>query len=384
MTIQKLEELLNHGESEKLDYKLEFKLELESSKKEFAKDVCAIANSKGGRGYIIFGIRDKIKEVVGVTTKVYDEERVQQLVSSRLDPPVPVRLEELIYQEKKVVVLTIFKSEQLPHQIIQTGTFYIRRGSTSDVARRHELAAMLQENGLVSWEKILQRNATMDDLDWGLIQRLVAKNIRKKSDSSLLMLEALGIIGRETGSNFFYPTMGGILLFGKKPQNFFPAMGIRIEYYGKATLLEGNIPSLLEQAEGFLYDIFPNKSYPVKAVYEALYNAIVHRDYWDYSREIHVSIDDKKVEIVNPGAIWRAGGLIRFQDELNPPRRNPWLYQRLLFWDKRQRLLNNPYGIRVLRSSFKNGDNLVKFINLPRKNLFKVVLPGTKEVLSCL
>lgn len=378
MTIQKLEELLSHGESEKLDYKLELKLELESHKKEFAKDVCAIANSKGGRGYIIFGIEDKTKKVVGVTTKVYEEERVQQLVSSRLDPPVPVRLEEIIYQGKKIVILIIFKSEQLPHQIIQTGTFYIRRGSTSDVARRHELAAMLQENGLVSWERILQRNATLDDLDWGLLQRLIAKNIRRKSESSLLMLDALGIIGRETGSSFFYPTMGGILLFGKKPQNFFPTMGVCIESDGKTTLLEGNIPSILEQTERMFSILFMNKSYPVKAVYEAIYNAIVHRDYWDFSREIYVFIDSKNIEIVNPGAIWQGEGLVRFSSEMNPPRRNPWLYQRLLLWDKRQRLLNNPYGIRVLRSSFENGEDVVKFINLPRKNLFKVVLPGTE------
>ena len=101
MTIQKLEELLKREESEKLDFKLEFKLNLESQKKELVKDVCAIANSKGGRGYIIFGIKDKTKEVVGVTTEIFDEERVQQIISSRIDPPVPIRLEEVEYLGKK-------------------------------------------------------------------------------------------------------------------------------------------------------------------------------------------------------------------------------------------------------------------------------------------
>lgn len=49
MTIQKLEELLNQQESEKLDFKQALSLEKESEKKEFVKDVSAIANSRGGR-----------------------------------------------------------------------------------------------------------------------------------------------------------------------------------------------------------------------------------------------------------------------------------------------------------------------------------------------
>ena len=62
MTIQKLEELISRSEYEKLDFKLDFNIDKESSKREFVKDVTAIANSKGGRGYIIFGVEDKKKE----------------------------------------------------------------------------------------------------------------------------------------------------------------------------------------------------------------------------------------------------------------------------------------------------------------------------------
>lgn len=125
MTIQKLEELLRAGEGEKLDYKQELCLDTETKKKEFVKDISAIANSKGGRGYLIFGVTDKTREVVGVG-KHPSEETIFQIVSARCDPPVPLRYEEIDYYGKTVIVLTIFKSEQRPHQILQTGTFYIR------------------------------------------------------------------------------------------------------------------------------------------------------------------------------------------------------------------------------------------------------------------
>lgn len=375
MTIQKLEELLNKEESEKLDFKLVFHIDLESNKKEFAKDVCAIANSKGGRGYIIFGVKDKTKEIVGVSIRDNDEERVQQLAASRLDPPVPVRLETVEYQGKTLAVLTIFKSAQRPHQVIQTGTFYIRRGSTSDMARRHEIAAMLQENGLVSWEKILLRGATLESLDWKLIRGHIAKNLKITNPKSLLLLEGLGVVGRDTTNGQLYPTMGGILLFGKDTPYFFPSAGIRIETPQSHTCLEGNIPCLLSQSRAVLDPIFQKGDYPLQAVNEALYNAIVHRDYWDSSREILVYLSSKQIEIINPGAIWRVEGQLRIDDEFVPPRRNQWLYQRLLFLEQRGHFVADTNGLGYVKRCFAD-ENAVKFINLPRKNLFKVVLPG--------
>lgn len=379
MTVQKLEELLQRSENEKLDFKQEFSLEKESNKKEFVRDVTAIANSKGGRGYIIFGIKDKTKEVVGVTTKTYDEERVQQMISSRCEPPVAVRLEEVIYQNKKVVVLTIFKSEQQPHQIIQNGTFYVRRGSTTDVARRHEIANMLQENGLICYETSLLRHSLIEDLNQKLVKKYITKKLKSNTELFYYHLEGLGIIGRESEHSPYHPTIGGMLLFGNSPQNFLPSTGIRLEYHSKTTILNGNIPQLLEQCEHLLSELFLNSSYPVGAVYEALYNAIVHRDYWDNTREIHILIHPKKIEIINPGAIWLTEGVVKFDNEIVAPRRNAWLYQRLLMLDKKQRFSNNPFGIRTIQNSFPNENNIVKFINLPKKNLFKVVLPGTEE-----
>ena len=47
MDIKKLKSLIKRQEGTKLDFKLKLSLQYESGKKELAKDVCAIANSKG-------------------------------------------------------------------------------------------------------------------------------------------------------------------------------------------------------------------------------------------------------------------------------------------------------------------------------------------------
>jgi predicted HTH transcriptional regulator len=71
----KLKQLLKQEEGPKIDFKASFSLSTESEKKEFTKDVIAIANSRGGRGYIIFGIEDKTKKVLGIDPDDFKEEQ---------------------------------------------------------------------------------------------------------------------------------------------------------------------------------------------------------------------------------------------------------------------------------------------------------------------
>ena len=378
MNAQKLRELIAMPESEKLDFKLEFKLDTESSKKEFVKDVSAIANSKGGRGYIIFGVKDKTKEPVGVSACKNEEERIHQIISSRCDPPVSVAYEEIDLDGKNIAVITIYKSDYIPHQIIGTGTIYIRRGSTTDVARRTEIAGLLQDNGLLAYETVPIRQATLNDLDMKLIYKQLINKNELDDEQAMILLESLGFIHKSSPSAEYCPTAGGLLLFGKIPQRFLTSAGMRIEYEGETRFIEGNIPAMLEKSEKYISSILKNSGYPINAIYEAVYNAVVHRDYWDYSRDILVAINDKKIEIINPGALWKKEGSVRFDDDTNPPRRNNWLYQRLLLIDKRRRFLNSPYGIRTVYESFDR-KNKIKFINSPKNNIFKVVLPGISE-----
>lgn len=384
MTIQKLEELIKAGESEKLDYKQEFSLDTETKKKEFVKDITAIANSKGGRGYLIFGVADKTREAVGIGEKHPSEETVFQVISTRCDPPVPVRYEEVNYKGKKIVVLTIFKSSQRPHQILQTGTFYIRRGSTTDIARRYEIASMLQDNGLVCYETTPIRQASIDDFDYDMLDKYLFRNFSGDNKSNLLILESMGFITYNNDSKEYNPTSGGMLIFGKNPQRFLPSTGIRVEFNGKTTLFDGNIPTMLDNIEKFISEKSLLKNYPINAIYEALYNAVVHRDYWDTTRETVVIIRHKSIEITNPGAIWNTDGIINMENDIYPPRRNSWLYQRLLITDKKNRFLNSPIGIRTLNDSFDKYGLKVKYINLVKKNLFKVVLPGIDDIRNSL
>lgn len=367
LDINKLKLLLQQEEGPKLDFKAELCLSTESAKKELAKDVIAMANSRGGRGYIIFGVEDKTKEILGVHCDNFTEEKIQQVIYSRCDPPIPVQLDVLEYLGKKLAVLTIYRSNQRPHQMIQNGAFYIRRGSTTDIARREEIANMFQEHGLFSYERVLLTGVPLDSLDMKLIEEDFGNNF--------LLLEGLGIIGKHEENEEYHPTIGGLILYGRNPYLFLPHVYIKVYYNDQAKLFTGNVLKLLDDVELFLKEICADEHYPLQAVFDVLANAVVHRDYLDFSTGIQVVLHPKYIEVTNPGAMISGNRIYKYHKDNNPKRRNPWLYQRLLMIDKKGRFLKYGLGISRIRNCFAN-PNDAKFINLGSQNLFKVVLPG--------
>ncbi|MGI6586498.1 MAG: transcriptional regulator [Gracilibacteraceae bacterium] len=381
MDKQKLYTILQKPEGTKLDFKALLSLKTESEKKELAKDVAAIANSKGGRGYIIFGIEDGTKNILGIEGKQYTEEQIQQIISQRCDPPVSVKLEIINIENKQVAVLTIYRSNQKPHQIRQTGVFYIRRGSTTDIARREEIASMLQESGILQHERIVLSRVELKELNENIINDYISKTgLTSTNENYYTLLEGVGIIGRDEDYNGYHPTVGGLLVFGCHPQLYLPHTGVRLidkSANDKVIYFSGPIIKMLDEIEDYirLKAARINEKYPVDAVVAAVANAVVHRDYFSLGREIVILIDNKKIEISNPGATCNDDDIQGLMEGYNPCRRNQWLYQRLLILDNKGRFLKTGAGMKKIHEAFRQHGG-AKFINNEKRNLFKVVLPG--------
>lgn len=380
LNIQKLKVLLKQGEGPKLDFKETIDIELESGKKELVKDIIAIANSQGGRGHLILGVKDRTKEIIGIDPSICNEERIQQIVSYRCDPPINIRVEYTSYNNKTIGIITIFRSNNKPHQMRQTGAFYIRRGSTTDFARRDEIANMLQKGGLINNEQIPMFNVDIDVLNKEMLRDYFRKNNLGDYVDDKILLSNLGIIHYDRDSDQYYPTIGGVLLFCDNPQIYLPHTGIKLIYSSdKIDRLEkyfsGNIIKLLDSTMNFIRDLFENKVYPIDALEESIGNALVHRDYFDYSREIVVVLGNKTIEVSNPGTISQKERINNIIKEENPIRRNNWIYHKILVIDEKRRFMKSGLGLNKIKNSFEGLGN-VKFINIRKNNLFKVILPG--------
>ncbi len=382
MDIQKLKGLLKQGEGPKLDFKEIIDIEVESGKKEMTKDIIAIANSQGGRGHLILGVRDKTKEIIGINPSVCNEERIQQIISYRCEPPINVRVEYINYNEKTLGIITIFRSNNKPHQMRQTGAFYIRRGSTTDFARRDEIANMLQSGGLINNEQIPMFNVDIEVLNKNLINDYFRKNNLGDNAQDKILLSNLGIIHYDRDSDQYCPTIGGALLFCDNPQIYLPHTGIKLVYFScmerREKHFNGDIISLLDNTMNFIKETLKDSDYPIEALEEAIGNALVHRDYFDYYRETVVFLGNKTVEISNPGTISQKERINNIIKEENPFRRNNWIYSKVLVIDEKRRFMKSGLGLKKIKNSF-TGAKKVKFMNLRKNNLFKVILPGLEN-----
>jgi len=380
METQKLLTLLKRSEGPKLDFKAQLDLTTESGKKELAKDVLAIANSQGGRGHILIGVEDRTKSIIGIAPEAYSEERIQQIVSNRCEPPLAIRYETVPVKDKWVGVITIFFSNKKPHQMYQTGAFYIRRGSTTDFARRDEIAAMLQQGGIIHNEQIPLYNVDSTVLDWDRIEAYLKRtHYPVQNPQDMREYCNLGLLYFDRDEEMYSPTVGAMLLFCPELQRYMPHASIRIVNWITADRQEhwvkGTVIDLLDRSMAIITEAMGDTGYPIEAIEEVLANAIVHRDYFDHSREILVYLGRKRIEISNPGSIHGREPLDNLTRENNPYRRNNWLYHQLMVLDEKSRF--NKYGLGLGRIKIiLKSRGQVRFINLRKINMFKVVLPG--------
>lgn len=377
MDQKKILRLINMEEGPKLDFKLRLDIFTEGGKKEFAKDVCAIANSKGGRGYIIVGVMDKSKEIIGIEDEdIYGEERIQQIVTTRCEPPIPIEVEFATISGKRVGVIIIYDGDQKPYQIKETGAFYIRRGSTTDVMRKQEILRIFEENLELVIETcpIIKSNKSL--LDKSLINKYFAKKgIIVTEQNEDFLLESSGITYMDKITGKVKCTFGGLLVFSEKNSICIANNIIRIinkvnKNTNEVMVIQGSLLSMIETAKDKINEII-NTNYPKEAVLEAVKNAVMYREYTNCNRIIEVIITKRSVVIESPGEL-----IQNFNVGIhNYLRRNMWIYEKLITLDDNNNFLNNEGGFSRIKSAFK-GKGKVKFINSQLENSFKVILPG--------
>lgn len=379
MEKKKLISLIKKEENEKLDFKQRLDLETETGKKELAKDISAIANSRGGRGYLIIGIEDKTKNVVGIGEDDLREEQIQQIISSRCEPPIPISLSYERIEDKTIAIITIYDGMQKPYQIRENGAFYIRRGSTTDTMRKQELVSALQENLSLNTELCPIIRSGINYLDMKLVEKYFKSqgiNVNEKNIDFLMENASIIALERETGK--YHATLGGLLVFSKKNNVYIPHNMIRIinktnKKFDDVIFIQGDLLSMIDKSEEIINNLLP-PLYPSMAVCEAINNAILYRDYTNFYKEIEVIIDYGSVIIISPG------NLIKSKDTKshNYLRRNMWIYEKLIALDDKKRFVKSGRGFIRIKKAFKNHGK-VKFINCTQSNNFKVIYPGVRN-----
>lgn len=140
---------LHSRESKNLEYKESFNW---GSKAKYAKTMAAFANADGG--FIVFGVKDKPRIVVGINEKKFDEwdpEKATKYLASKFDPEIRWHVLQIELCGKSVAAFFIEKSPLAPvickasgDKDLQEGAIYYRYNAVSRTIGYAELRELLR------------------------------------------------------------------------------------------------------------------------------------------------------------------------------------------------------------------------------------------------
>ncbi len=110
MTLFELNEIIENGENDKIEFKRKF-----TEPEKISKGMIAFANTRGG--VILFGVDDD-KSVVGVESEKGEMEFIDLAAKFYCEPPINYKADILHIYRKDVVAITIPESKTKPHRLI--------------------------------------------------------------------------------------------------------------------------------------------------------------------------------------------------------------------------------------------------------------------------
>jgi len=288
-----------------------------------ADELAAFANANGG--ILVFGIHDKTRDVDGIERGDLDtvDQWLANIASQAIDPALPIetRLLELPNREgvmRPVVWVRVAKSvfvHRSPH-----GYFH-RVGSSKREMSPELLARLFQQRSmvrLIRFDEQLVPRATLDAIAPNLKARFLRGDVPED-----MQLKKLFLIGAdESGASRL--TVSGVMLLTARPADHLPSAYVQCvaysgilrngEYQVDAQDCDGPADEQIRFAFNFVKRNMRTEAvkrpgridipqFELAAVFEAIVNAVAHRDYSMHGALVRLHLFSDRLEISTPGGL---------------------------------------------------------------------------------
>ncbi len=357
-----------------------------------AMALVAFANGDGGT--IVLGVDASGKPNGSVYPE--DVEGVLRRAEMQCRPPVHTGWEQIDLAGASVVAVTVARTGEL-HSLAD-GRVVIRMGAENRPLGGEAIRQLAASKSSGDYEAEAIPGAKRSDLDDDIIAEYTAKRIeRQRRPITATPDELLREIGAVDDRG--EPTVAGVLLFCKNPQQFLPQSSlVFVKFIGTEPRGEGGLPGYgrREEIGGPLARVIETAwnvvreemrvgavvkglereeltEYPLFAVREALVNAVCHRDYRLKGRRIEIRMFSDRMEVISPGGL---PGFITVDNLVEEHfSRNPRLVSGLFQWGYIEEL---GLGIdRMIEEMTQAGHAPPSFKAQPHS--FTVVLSNIKE-----
>ena len=295
-----------------------------------ADELAAFANSGGG--VLLLGVDDE-REVSGIPVERLDavEALVRQACEDSLSPPANPIIERMNLPDSTGTKRPIVRVE-IPRSLFvhaSPGGYFHRVGSSKRPVSPEHLQRLFQQRSqsrLIRYDETPVPTATLDDLDEALWQRFATP---LTTDSTELFLSKLGMAFQDD-AGVWRPTIAGVLLASRQPRQFLPNAFIQAVAYRGTAISAGSEEAYQRDAQDIAGPLdqqiieacrFVEKNmrvaarknagggredipqYDMTAVFEAVTNAVAHRDYSMSGSKVRLRLFDDRLELYTPGLL---------------------------------------------------------------------------------
>lgn len=320
-----ISKLLAGLEGERVEFKPALRASAEQEQKlHIIRTVTAFYNTKGG--VLVFGVRDKTGEVLGIEDPQQLEHAITlQLRNCVIDLDVSPEFELTEYAGKTLVLVHCPKGPRPPYRIKGYERPFMRQGSSNVEASEDQIAQMFRDRSPDPQDRRIVERAQLEDIDLSAAESYLQKTgftELQGREAALVLLFNEGLLGKRSDGSYV-PTIAGLLLFGKPPQKHLPHAVLKADFkqreeqdeWDDIQSFDGTIFEQIRAAELFLkrhiavsarivgFRRVERPAIPLEALREAVVNALVHRDYQDTGAEVHLRIRGANVTLLNPGGM---------------------------------------------------------------------------------
>ena len=298
------------------------------SRDDLAAEIAAMANAKGG--LILLGVDDKTKDILGIGLDNLDaaETVIRELLNDVLEPPLiasvrKLKLPDSAGDEQPVIRVDIAAS-LFVHRC--RGRYWVRVGSSKREMTPDYLARLMQQRSqarLIRFDEQVVPGTTSSSLSKPLVDRY--RSEYSDADEEVFASKLAMLVQDESG--VYRATVTGLLMGAENPQELLP------HAYVQAVAYRGTLEKAFDDLENYQRDAsdlggtldqqvvaaceFVNKNmtiaaskaagrsdlpqYDLTAIFEAVVNAVAHRDYSMHGSKIRLRMFSDCLQLHIPG-----------------------------------------------------------------------------------
>jgi predicted HTH transcriptional regulator len=328
MTDADLVRQIRLGEDGRLEYKQIFfagNRVTDPKRDEVADTLAALANGRGGT--FVLGVDDKTREIIGIPLARLDTAGrwIREICNDLIKPPLDnsdIRKVEVSSDDGELVAII---RADVPRSLFVHGSpggYYRRLGDSTRRLHADSLARLFQERSqsrVIRFDESVVPWTTPEHLDGSLTERFLRDDVAATEDT----LRKLRIVS-EDPEDVARLTLAGVLLCTPDPQQWLPHAQIQavsyagerhdVNYQSDARDMNGPLDTQISEALHFVRRNMLVRAtkgtarvewpqFSERAVFEALVNAVAHRDYSMAGARVRLHLFADRLELYVPGEL---------------------------------------------------------------------------------